>query len=105
MNLYLPWTTTQEKKSMSTNSSPGRTVRLNTALNTALIKKRIKSDTRNKCNTDTQQTQTNTITMEHNQADDGQTCAIRVMVPQYTMALLRMRAQLFINLEETRLVD
>jgi len=43
---------------MSTNSSPGRTVRLNTALNTALLKKRIKSDTRDKCNTDTQQTQT-----------------------------------------------
>jgi len=38
MNLYLPWTTTQEKKSMSRNNSPGRTVRLNTALNTALIK-------------------------------------------------------------------
>ena len=57
MNLYLPWTTTQEKKSISTNNSPGRTVRLNTALNTALIKKRIKSDTRDKCNTDTQQTQ------------------------------------------------
>jgi len=38
INLYLPWTTTQEKKSMSTNNSPGRTVRLNTALNTALIK-------------------------------------------------------------------
>ena len=56
------------KKSMSTNSSPGRTVRLNTA-NTALIKKRIKSDTQDKCNTDTQQTQTNTNTMEHNQAE------------------------------------
>jgi len=38
MNLYLPWTTTQEKKSMSRNNSPDRTVRLNTALNTALIK-------------------------------------------------------------------
>jgi len=32
-------------------------------------KKRIKSDTRDKCNTDTQQTQTNTNTMEHNQAE------------------------------------
>jgi len=37
MNLYLPWTTTEEKKSMR-NNSPDRTVRLNTALNTALIK-------------------------------------------------------------------
>jgi len=57
------------KKSMGTNNSPGRTVRLNTALNTALIKKRIKSDTQDKCNTDTQQTQTNTNTMEHNEAE------------------------------------
>jgi len=56
------------KKSMSTNS-PGRTVRLNTALNTTLIKKRIKSDTQDKCNSDTQRTQTNTNTMEHNQGE------------------------------------
>jgi len=54
---------------MSRNNSPDRTVRLNTALNTALIKKRIKSDTQDKCNSDTQQTQTNTNTMEHNQAE------------------------------------
>jgi len=33
------------KKPMSRNNSPDRTLRLNTALNTALIKKRIKSDT------------------------------------------------------------
>jgi len=25
MNLYLPWTTTQEKKSLSRNNSPDRT--------------------------------------------------------------------------------
>jgi len=38
MNLYLPRTTTQEKKPMSRYNSRDRTVRLNTALNTALIK-------------------------------------------------------------------
>ena len=57
------------KKPMSIYNSPDRTVRMNTALNTAVIKKRIKSDTQDKCNNDTQQTQTNTNTMEHNQAE------------------------------------
>ena len=33
----MPWRTTQEKKSVSRNNSPDRTVRLNTALNIALI--------------------------------------------------------------------
>jgi len=70
MNLYLPWTTTQEK-SMSRNNSPDRTVRLNTALNTALILSelnRTRSDIR-KINAITiHNTQTNTNTMKHNQA-------------------------------------
>jgi len=56
------------KKSISRNNSPDRTVRLNTALNTALIKINcIKSDTQDKCNNDTQQTQTNTT--KHNGAE------------------------------------
>ena len=53
---------------MSRYNSPDRTVRLNTALNTALIKTNKIRYVR-QCNSDTQQTQTITNTMKHNQAE------------------------------------
>jgi len=61
MNLYLPWTTTQEK-SMSRNNSPDRTVRLNTALNTALILNEL-----NRTRSDIRKTNAITIHNKHKQ--------------------------------------
>ena len=57
---------------MSTNNSPGRTVRLNTALNTALIKNeynQIRETNAIPIHNKHKQTHTNTNTMKRNQAE------------------------------------